>query len=335
MRWLGALAFVTLLACASGQTRTTSPPIFEAPGAALAEELAPDLYRQAEIAWGAAEQAAQRGAEAAHRDHRTVARLWLAAAIVEADRVELERRRLALQAEEEQWGRQLAKDQAAASLVAEDISRYEARAIALREAERLSNSPRRGPSQAQTSALLTRVRLNLALAKALGADDSAVEPLDARARMIEERYPDSAERADELLHDSESLIGDMREKWPEPLPGASVELVETALVTGFSADRGNTGVVIRSERFFTASGQVSAATVKRFGGLLDAFPHGPVACQVAVPTLGNRAWSRRVAALVERFARLEDPSRISTGMVATDALAGGTVQCTFAAYRTR
>ena len=34
----------------------------------------------------------------------------------------------------------------------------------------------------------------------------------------------------------------MRAQWPEPRPGASTELVETALVTGFAADRvGNRG----------------------------------------------------------------------------------------------
>ena len=100
----------------------------------------------------------------------------------------------------------------------------------------------------------------------------------------------------------------MRAKWPAPGPGAATELVETARVTGFSADRAGTGVVVRSERFFTAGGQVSSATVKRFAGLLAAYPHGPVACQVAVPEVQSRVWSRRVAQLIDRFQRLEDPA---------------------------
>ncbi|MBT8467195.1 MAG: hypothetical protein KJN97_00490, partial [Deltaproteobacteria bacterium] len=92
-------------------------------------------------------------------------------------------------------------------------------------------------------------------------------------------------------------------------------------------------VLIRSERFFGSNGQVSNATVRRFIGLLRAFPHGPVACQVVVPELSSRVWARRVAQLVERFGRVEEPERVSTSMVATESLAAGTVQCTFAAYR--
>jgi hypothetical protein len=104
-------------------------------------------------------------------------------------------------------------------------------------------------------------------------------------------------------------------------------------VTGFAADRVGDGVLIRSERFFASNGDVSTATVKRFHGLLAAFPHGPVACQVAVPELRSPVWVRRVAALVARLRRMDDPGRVSTGMVVTQSLSAGAVQCTFAAYR--
>ena len=111
------------------------------------------------------------------------------------------------------------------------------------------------------------------------------------------------------------------------------ELVETAWMMGFAADKAATGVVVRSDRFYTTNGAISTATMKRFRGLLAAFPHGPVACQVAVPEAESAAWTRRVAQLVDRLRRIEDPGRVSTGMVATRALSPGTVQCTFAAYR--
>ncbi|NOQ84475.1 MAG: hypothetical protein GQ551_10735, partial [Myxococcales bacterium] len=143
----------------------------------------------------------------------------------------------------------------------------------------------------------------------------------------------SAKAAEALLWKTEALIGQMRAQWPEPRPGASIELVETALATGFAADRVGSGVLIRSERFFTSNGNVSNATVKRFHGLLAAFPHGPVACQVAVPELAGRVWAHRVARLVERLRRMDDPGRVSTGMVVTRSLSAGVVQCTFAAYR--
>ena len=326
------LCFV-LTACAAQQTPSRSDSLFASPAAELGKELAPDLHRNAEIAWSAAGQADGDGDPQAADDLRTEARLWLAAAAAEAERVELGRRRIELQAEEERWAKQLARDQAAAGVVAQDISRYEARAVALKEAERLSPASDGGSSGEIVAALLTRVRLNLALAEALGADEGALHPLEERADLIEREHPRSAKRAETLLIETEALIGDMRARWPKPLPGAAAELIETALVTGFSADRINTGVIVRSERFFTASGQVSSATVKRFHGLLRAFPHGPVACQVAVPELRTRVWARRVASLVERFGRMDDPSRVSTGMVVTDAFGAGTVQCTFAAYR--
>ncbi|MGB5812826.1 MAG: hypothetical protein WBG86_19990, partial [Polyangiales bacterium] len=122
---------------------------------------------------------------------------------------------------------------------------------------------------------------------------------------------------------------------PAPLPGADRDLVDTALALGFAADRTPVGVTVRSERFFASSGNLSSATSQRFLGLMSAFPHGPVACQVAVPARSNRQWAPRVANLVERFARAEDASRVSTGMVVTDALPPGTVQCAFAAYGDR
>lgn len=324
---------VVLPACAAQQTPSASDTLFASPAADLAKERAPDLHRNAEIAWFAADQAEREGAEQAADDLRTEARLWLAAAAAEAERVELDRRRMELQAEEERWAKQLARDQAAAGVVAQDISRYEARSVALREAHRLSPASDGGSTEETVAALLTRVRLNLALAEALGAKESELRPLDERANSIERQYPKSAKRAETLLLQTEALIGDMRAQWPEPLPGASAELIETALVLGFTADRITTGVIVRSERFFTSSDHVSSATVKRFHGLLEAFPHGPVACQVAVPELRSRVWARRVASLVERFGRMDDPSRVSTGMVVTDALGAGTVQCTFAAYR--
>ena len=322
------------MACAAQQTARTSDALFATPSAELAREHAPDLYEQAQTAWSQAEEARRDRDEQAADDRRTEARLWLAAAVAEAERVQVDQRRADLEREEERWAKQLARDQQASSMVARDISRYEAKALALREAERLA-ALSDGPTanEATIDAILTRVRLNLALAQALGASDEQLMTLRDRADTIASRRPQSAVAAEALLLESEALIGDMRAQWPEPRPGASTELVETALVTGFGADRMGSGVAIRSERFFTSTGQVSSATVKRFQGLLGAFPHGPVACQVAVPALESRAWARRVAQLVAQLGQTDDPERVSTSMVVTESLPAGAVQCTFAAYR--
>ncbi|MBW2551340.1 MAG: hypothetical protein JRE73_11355 [Deltaproteobacteria bacterium] len=334
LRTLVFVGCVTGLGCAAQQATRTADSLFGSPAADLAREHAPDLYARAQTAWAEAAEAERRKDDQAADDQRTEARLWLTAAATEAERVQLDRRRAELQREEERWAKQLARDQQAAAVVARDISRYEARAVALHEAERLS-ALSEGPTltDASLDAIVTRVRLNLALAEALGANDEQLRPLRERTEVIARKRPPSAKAAEALLLKTEALIGQMRAQWPEPRPGASTELVETALVTGFAADRVGNGVVIRSERFFTPKGQVSSATVKRFHGLLAAFPHGPVACQVAVPELRSRVWARRVALLIERLRRMNDPGRVSTGMVVTQSLSAGAVQCTFAAYR--
>jgi len=334
--WRGLLFLccVSGLACAGSQTTRISDALFATPAAELARDYAPDLYGQAESAWADASAAERRRDEQAADDYRTEARLWLTAGVAEAERIQLDRRRAELRSDEEHWAKQLARDQKASALVAQDISRYEAQAVALLEAERLAAlTEARTVSDATLDAVLTRVRLNLALAEALGATDEQVRPLRDRADFIARRRPSSAKVAEALLLESEAVVGKTRIAWPEPRPGTSTELVETAQVMGFAADRLGSAVLLRSGRFFQSNGQVSSATLKRFAALLEAFPHGPVACQVAVPELDSRVWARRVAQLIERLGRMDEPARVSTSMVVTESLGAGTVQCTFAAYR--
>lgn len=333
IRVLSVSLTLATLACAARGPVRTDDTLFASAGAELAREQAPDLYGRAKAAEAAAVEARRRKDDRAAEDHQTEARLWLAAAVTEAERVQLEQRRAELQQEEERWATQLARDQEACAIVAQDISRYEARAVALQEANRVAAlSEHSAPSDATLDAVLTRVRLNLALAEALGATELQLAPLRERADAMGSRPARSGKGAEGLLLDTEALIGQMRAQWPEPRPGASAELVDTALVTGFLADRLPTGVTVRSERFFHSNGQVSMATVRRFGGLLSAFPHGPVVCQVSVPELRSRVWVQRVAQLVQRLQDVDESKRVSVGMVAHDALRAGAVQCTFAAY---
>lgn len=320
------------LSCAGRQGGSDSP--LETPGAQRARDLAPDLYNRSRDAWMRADEAAGRKDDAAAKDLRDAAELWLAAAVAEAERLTLRQRLAELHQEEERWAKQLARDQKASAVVATDISRYRARQVALAEAERVAGlAESRTASDEVLDAVVSRVRFNLALADALGASDEALRELRARADALAEMRPRSADVAEALLLDSEALIGSLRARWPTPRPGAGTELVETAWMLGFSADRTSAGVVIRSERFFDGAGQVSTATLKRFIGLLDGFPHGPVACQVAIPEARSAAWTRHVARLVDRLRRIEAPNRVSTSMVDTDALPAGTVRCTFIAYR--
>jgi hypothetical protein len=321
------------LGCAGQQSTRSFDSSFETPAAERAKELAPDLYIRAELASTRAEQARGRKDGEIAEDYRMQAQLWLAAAVSEAERIELSRRLDELRREEERWAKQLARDQEASVVVATDISRYRARAVALREAERVASlSEERTTDDATLDAVLTRVRLNLALAEALGASEAELRSLYSRADTMARTRPKSTKSAEALLLDTEALIGEMRSRWPSPRPGASTELVETAHATGFAADRAGTGVVVRSQRFFTSGGDVSSATVKRFAGLLAAFPHGPVACQVSVREPESAVWSRRVAQLIDRLQRIDERSRVSVSMIAADSLGAGDVQCTFAAY---
>jgi len=320
-------------ACTSSHTPRTSDALFSSAEAEAARVDAPDLYEQARTAWVAAEEANRHEDSRAADELRTEARLWLAAAATEAERIDMDRRRVELQSEEERWGKQLARDQAASALVARDISRQEARAVALREAERLStleNDPQ--VSGATLDAVLTRARLNIALAEALGAAEEPIAALLARADRMAQERSESAKSAQALLSSTEELMGQMRSRWPQPLAGAAAELVETASIKGFAADRSPSGVTIRSNRFFTSAGHVSTTAAERFHDLLRAFPHGPVACQVSVPGLESREWARRVAVLIDRMRRMGDAGRVSTSMVVTEALGTGVVQCTFAVY---
>ena len=199
------------LGCAAQQTTRTSDSLFASPAAELAREHAPDLYDQAQTAWAEADEAQRQKDDQAADDYRTEARLWLTAAVAEAERVQLDRRRAELQREEERWAKRLARDQEASAVVARDISRYEARAVALHEAERLtalSEDPT--VSDATLDAILTRVQLNLALAEALGADDEQLQPLRERADVIARRRPHSAKAAEALLLKTEALIGQIR-----------------------------------------------------------------------------------------------------------------------------
>lgn len=328
-----ALCALTL-ACAGRQSTRSSEELFASPAAELAQELAPDLYAEAQAASGLADEAERRKDSGVAADYRTESRLWLAAAIAEAERVQLDRRRAEIEQEEERWAKQLARDQEASATVASDISRYQAQQIALREAERVSALERGASANPETiEAIVTRVRLNLALAEALGASDRDLSPLRDRAEAMARRGAGPASAAEALLRQSEALVGRMRASWPKPPPGASIDLVETASSYGFSADRTALGVVVRSRRFFGARGTLSSATLKRFAYLLAGFPHGPVACQVAVPDEQSRAWEGRVARLADAFARSDGGGRVSTGVVVTDSLEAGTVQCTFAAYQ--
>lgn len=333
-RWCGLLGLLLAAACGGQQTRQTSELLFDSPVADQAREHAPDLYANARKAWSEYEKATAEGrADAA--DLRTVARLWFAAAVTEAERVELERRRFVVQQEEERWGKQLARDRDAAAEVARQIALREAQEIALKEAALLSSRDEQPGSEEVFDALRTRFRFELALARALGAPSREVERLEREAEALDNSPWKSAAAADRLLSEASVLVGEARKATALPRPGAAAELVESAEASGFSADQTRSGVIVRSDAFFRSDGAISMRRVQSMKTLVGSFPHGAVVCQIVVPNQESRAWSRRSQKLAELLTVTEDAARVSVRSIASSALPPGTTQCTFVGYGAR
>ena len=238
--------------------------------------LAPDLYTNAKLAFAAADEAARDDHDRKAEDLRTEGRLWLAAAVTEAERVQLDQKRLELQEQEEKWGQQLARDRAATEELAREIALQEARALALEEAERLSAARREETGSAELfDALMFRLRTELAVARAFGAPEAELNALEQERAELQRSSRKSARAAEALLAEASALVGRMRATAASPGPGASTELVQTAQISGFEADQDATGTVVRSDRFVSASGNVSTDKLGRMRALLEAFPHGP------------------------------------------------------------
>ncbi len=318
---------------ASRQASETAQLLLSSPSAELAQALAPDLYTNARLAFAAADEAARDDQDQAAEDLRTEGRLWLAAAITEAERLQLDQKRLELQRDEEKWGQRLARDRSATDEVAQDIARQEARSLALEEAERLTVARREGSGSPELfDALIFRLRTELAVAEAFGAPAEELGALRRERVALERSANKSARAAEALLAETSALVGRMRAMAPQPASGASTELLDAALVAGFEADQDEAGTVVRSDRIVSEAGTLSMRDVERMGALLDAFPHGPVLCQLIPParTASVARRERTVAKLSEALCGSRDWVSLDASPAAgTDP---GTVQCRFPAY---
>lgn len=333
MRRFGLIAVFVFggLGCgASRQASETAQLLLSSPSAELAQALAPDLYTNAKLAFAAADEAARDDHEQAAEDLRTEGRLWLAAAITEAERLQLDQKRLELQDDEEKWGKRLARDRSATDEVAQDIARQEASALALEEAERLSMARvEKGGSPELFDALMFRLRTELAVAAAFGAPAEELSALQRERAALEGSANKPARAAEALLAETSALVGRMRATAPQPAPGASTELLDAALVAGFEADQDAAGTVLRSDRIVSASGTLSTQHLERMRALLDAFPHGPVLCQLAAPAPSAR-WEKAVAKLSNALSQSRDG--VSVDASPLGGTATGTLQCRFPAY---
>jgi hypothetical protein len=226
---VACLLALLVAACGGATARSTVElaPFFEAEGIAGARREAPDLIAAAELAREEAERANASGDTDAAHDHATRARLLLDAALAEADRVRFDRERLALLDEAEAALTEARSLELAREALAAQARRDAAAEIARAQmqnahaaAERLESRGRRhrGPDVDRTrreaaSALEVRTRLSIAAARALGASDEDLAPLE-----IERARPsDPAEwlaQADEAHRRALALLGRLRATHP-------------------------------------------------------------------------------------------------------------------------
>jgi hypothetical protein len=213
-RWTVLLAS---FGCAtSGPATTELDAHFDAPAAQQAQSIALDLYARAQTAREAAHRAKHPTARAEHAER---AWLWLQAAIVEAERVEIERGMNAARARARQAAEARAREAHALQAAQNELARVQA-ARAAAERDALAGQPHpRGTPRAERARLDARAaarlrersRLVLAAAMAMGADDTQQQPVRAwiarseaahakpRAqRAAAERALEAAERALEI-----------------------------------------------------------------------------------------------------------------------------------------
>lgn len=316
---------------------------FDTPRADAAMERAPDIFAQARTATLQADNADQRGDKAAAADRRTEARLLLTAAIVEAERVDLDNQRLSLERQEEEIRVQTARDREARLRVAEEISRTKAAAIAMREAaaaHQLAEQQYTGSARAvhrsdlarARNVLIDRLTLALSTAEVLGAPPERVVVLWKKVDYLRDRSSrlDDIERLTSQVYD---LLGTLRAKQPSPSSAMVASLMASAKERGFGVDQLPRGVVITVDGLFTSGGRVSAFRSRRLVDVIQAFPHGPVQCAVLVRA-DTTVWKRRVRALIARFERGGvEKGRVVGRAAVTEQNRPVRTECTFVAYQ--
>ena len=268
-----------LSGCAAGPTAGMRVA-FEEADVARAQR-APDLLARAERAREASRASESKGNDAAAADYATEARLWLRAALVEADRLELTAVRIVDESDEERAAVALAETRSARRALEADLGRERAAEVAREQMEvaftaaRAREDPiaaRRGAAtdvdrRAAARAFVDRARLLTAAAMALGAtnEQSASlsealqnhrEPRDARQSLL---------AAIGLHRRALSLLGEARARSP-----VTVQTIKSLVE---AARERELDIVIDAEGAFIA---MPARRADAVAELLRQFPHGPV-----------------------------------------------------------
>jgi colicin import membrane protein len=316
-----------------------------------ARELAPDLYARAERAWQDAKRATEPDAAL---DHETRARLLLAAAVAEAERIVLDRAASAAEARYTEALEQRAElertrvelEQAAAR----DRAALDARAEAARVFQRAEPAQRgahgaaeRDAQRASDAEVVRRhALLMLAAADALGLSGERSNQLALTIAAAEHAANGAAalEAAHAALAAVERALGDARKaRGAIPTQAEIAALVALAQERGLEAQASPQGVVVALDGVFaTGSAQLTAVgrpKLDQAAALARAHPHGSI--EIVVPAGAHAAGARSIAgARAERIARIlrtaTDPARLQAQFPTAIERSADHVQLVFAAY---
>lgn len=308
----------TSVGCGSAQVRSSA--LFDTPDAKAAAERAPDLYLMAEEAQKDADDAQARGQDKAAADHRTRARLLLAAAIAEGERLALEEERMRLETNARDLEKQVARKEAARLEQARAKGRAQAAVVAraqvrralaqaeedeTRRARAKGNETERLHRQAEP-VLRERALLLVAAAAALGGEPKAAERLREELLSSPPSDPtDAMRRADALYAEALGLLGRARAARGAVSAEERHSLREAADELGFHSNQLDRGVGIDLEAF-VGRNEPAPAKIERLTTLLRAHPHGPVRLELFGP--------RKEASALEARARSIQKALIDSGI---------------------
>lgn len=272
-------SFACSAACgtAAGARSVDLAGFFTADGVEEARREAPDLVVAAELARDEAERADAAGEEDAASDHATRSRLLLEAALVETERARLDRERVELLAEAERATAEAEALEAERVAIATTARRNAAAEIvrvqmqnAHAAAERLEGRGRRhrGADVDRTRreaavALEERTRLLVVAARALGASDEELAPLELTTTETPSDPAERLARADERHRSALALLGRRRAERPVG-PEVVGSLVEAARELGLEPSMRPEGLA------------VVAPSARALADLGRAFPHGAI-----------------------------------------------------------
>ncbi|MCB9659810.1 MAG: hypothetical protein H6726_19330 [Sandaracinaceae bacterium] len=305
-------------------------PLFEGSRVELARQAAPELMAQAEAARDEAARSEREGQTEDAGELATEARLWLAAALAEADAQALDRERASdTEAAERAAGATLQLEREREAVVSADADAQAAQlasATAQRafehaagyEARRLRrDDPDTRALYRETSlALQQRTAALLAAARAMGAPTADVDRLEQQLATL--RTAPRAElvvaEADALLSDASALLGAARRGHGAD-PNETAALIEAAGERGLQATRSERGLQLHGRLV----DRPERAALQQLAALLAAHPRGVVQILVLGPRARTAALRRKASALQAGLARAGVPAeRVTVVEVSAD-----------------